>query len=95
MILTLSFFEGLNDAAKQYELYERYLVDDEKYYTAPLLRLVRCDSCRTKVNGAVTPHDPRVTLAEDWPWWCVDGRLEVKAEMQSDPRWDEWLKMLE
>lgn len=31
-------------------------------------------------------------LPEDWPWWSVDGSEKVKAEMQDDPRWNEWVK---
>jgi hypothetical protein len=29
-------------------------------------------------------------LPEVWPWWCVPEREKVKAEMQKDPRWNEW-----
>ena len=31
-------------------------------------------------------------LPDDWPWWSVNGIDEVKAEIQADPRWNDWVK---
>jgi len=27
-----------------------------------------------------------------WPWWQVPDYEGVKAEMQADPRWDDWVR---
>lgn len=56
-------------------------------YTAPLVRLAEeiapCDA-------ELARQDYR-TMAEDWPWWNVPEVEQVKAAMQADPRWDEWV----
>ena len=57
--------------------------DGIAHYTAPLVRLAEekawCDA-------EMARQDYR-TMAEDWPWWTVPEAEQVKAEMQTDPRW--------
>ena len=36
-----------------------------------------------------------ISLAEDWPWWCVPEYKTVKLEMQADPRWNQWRSKLQ
>ena len=55
-------------------------------YTAPLLRLVS-EKRDTHSEAGIAAN-----LPEDWPWWCDTGNQAVKAEMEKDPRWDEWVK---
>ncbi len=31
-------------------------------------------------------------LPEDWPWWSTPNPGPAKAEMEKDPRWDDWVK---
>ena len=36
-----------------------------------------------------------LSLAEDWPWWCVSEYSVVKSEIQADPRWNKWVAKLQ
>ena len=57
----------------------------ENAYTAPLLHQVRFQ----------TQEKPRAFVSElpdVWPWWSVPHHTSVKNEMQSDPRWLEWVR---
>ena len=31
-------------------------------------------------------------LPEVWPWWQVPDSDGVRAEMQADPRWEDWVR---
>lgn len=65
--------------------------DGIAHYTAPLVRLAEekawCD--------AEAARQDYNTMAEDWPWWTVPEAEQVKAEMQSDPRWAQWAGKLQ
>ncbi len=87
-------FEALNDSLAQFELFSRYCENDGGHYTAPLVCLVRYGACQAKVNDDGHPHTPKVSLAEDWPWWSVSECDIAKPEIQADPRWDEWVSKL-
>ncbi|MBR2895281.1 MAG: hypothetical protein IKC03_06450, partial [Oscillospiraceae bacterium] len=56
-------------------------------YSAPMVRLAEeglpCDV-------ELAWQDYRTT-AEDWPWYNIPEKHQVKAEMQQDPRWAEWV----
>ena len=56
-------------------------------YTAPLVRL---EEEIAPCDAELARQDYR-TMAEDWPWWNVPEVEQVKAAMQADPRWDEWV----
>lgn len=57
------------------------------HYTAPLVRLAEE---RPGGDADAARQDYR-TMAEDWPWWSVPEAEQVKAEMQADPRWADWV----
>ena len=54
-------------------------------YTAPLLRHVRLNLPSGSVRLAPT-------LPDDWPWWSVPEYSRVKAELEADPRWADWVR---
>ena len=56
-------------------------------YTAPMVRLAEE---KPPCSAEIARMDYQ-TLAEDWPWWTVPEVDQVKAEIQSDPRWDAWV----
>ena len=60
----------------------------QESYTAPLVRLAE--------EGAI--EAPRTTsaisLAGDFPWWCVPDSERVKREMKQDSRWSIWVEKL-
>ena len=79
-------FEALNLSLKCARAYEDCSGQAESRFTAPLLRQV-------KINPeGYTGLTFTSSLSEDWPWWGVPDCSKVKAEMQADPRWDEWVK---
>ena len=55
-------------------------------YTAPLVRLAE----ERPTCSAEQARQDYQTMAEDWPWWEVPEAEQVKAEMQANPRWEEW-----
>jgi len=82
-------FEALNQSLAHFHLFHEYCNEAQGGYTAPLVRLVQRE---------IHLDEPRETsllsLAEDWPWWCVPEYSIVKPEMQADPRWNEWVSKL-
>lgn len=65
--------------------------DGVAHYTAPLVRLAEE---KTGCSSEEARQDFR-TMSEDWPWWTVPEAEQVKAEMQADPRWDEWVASIQ
>jgi hypothetical protein len=58
--------------------------------------LVQYDVCQANATNDPYPHTPRISLAEDWPWWGGIPEYDiVKAEMQADSRWKEWVSKLQ
>lgn len=57
-----------------------------EHYTAPAVKHAKIE------DGAFSEAGNAASLSEDWPWWSVNGSEEVKAEMQRDSRWDEWVR---
>ncbi len=85
-------FEALDKSLLHFKAIEEVYTKSEASYTAPLLKLVKIDS------GSFDKTHPRqkaISLAEDWPWWSVEEYSSVKDEMQSDPRWNEWVEKLQ
>ncbi|MBR5312194.1 MAG: helix-turn-helix transcriptional regulator [Clostridia bacterium] len=78
-------FASLDKALDHARAFERCSDDTETFHTSPLFRTL-------KVNPEGYSLKCVSTLPEDWPWWCVPDFHEVKAEMQADPRWDEWVR---
>ena len=60
------------------------------HYTAPMVRLAEEFPCSVELAW----QDYR-TMAEDWPWWNIPEKRQVKEEMQADPRWAEWVAKLQ
>lgn len=84
-------FEALELALGQYRLFEAVCRVRKAAYTAPLVQLVTED---LRERPLVDPDDPSATAAAlpgDWPWWSVPEEERVKAEIQEDPRWKEWV----
>ena len=54
-------------------------------YTSPLLRHVRIE-----LPAETVKFSP--TLPDDWPWWSVPEYSRVKAELEADPRWADWVR---
>lgn len=61
------------------------------YYTSPLVQLVKVDFTNCQIPDPSDPSMTAASLPEDWPWWSVPEVDQVKAEMQADLRWDEWV----
>lgn len=85
-------FAALECAVARYRAYERVCETQKAYYTAPLLQLVKIDLSDDEIPDAADPLRSAASLPEDWPWWDVPEAERVKAAMQADPRWDEWVK---
>lgn len=79
-------FASLDRALEHAETYDRICRQPDFRYTAPLLRCVRVE------NGPGEPESMAADLPAVWPWWQVPDYEGVKAEMQADPRWDDWVK---
>lgn len=87
-------FEALDKSLLHFNAFEALCAKSEATYTAPLLKLVNTDIERWRFNKTY-PHTEAISLAEDWPWWSVQEYSLVKDEIQSDPRWNEWVAKLQ
>lgn len=76
----------------RYRAYEQVCERQKAYYTAPLLQPVKIDLSDDEIPDAADSLRSVASLPEDWPWWDVPEAERVKAAMQADPRWDEWVK---
>ncbi len=77
-------FHALDKSLEHFKLYQTICSNDNATYTAPLLQLVNIEKQSCLTNTA--------SLSDDWPWWSVQEYHLVKDEIQSDPRWAEWVK---
>lgn len=59
----------------------------EEFFSSPLLHHVR-------IHAEKVPADSRLSaeLPQLWPWWDVPERDRVRAEMEEDLRWTEWVR---
>ncbi len=57
-----------------------------KYFSSPLLHNVPIHAEESPAGSAFCAELPDL-----WPWWDVSEQEKVKAEMQTDPRWAEWV----
>jgi len=87
-------FEALDTSLLHFKAFESLCAKDEAAYTAPLLKLVKIDIDKWRFDKA-HPRSEAISLAEDWPWWSVQEYSLVKDEIQSDPRWNEWVSKLQ
>lgn len=86
-------FEALDQSLFHFKTFEKICAESETSYTAPLLKLVKIDTDRWRLDKT-NPHTEAISLAEDWPWWSVQEYYLVKDEIQSDPRWNKWIEKL-
>ena len=80
-------FDALENARKNGLRFIQVCEDGVAHYHTPLVRLAK------EIPGCsvdIAKQDYQ-TIAEDWPWWTVPEVEQVKAEIQADPRWDEWV----
>lgn len=78
-------FTSLDSAYRHAKSFDNFNGDQESRYSAPLLQDVKINP-EGYDRFALSQQ-----LAEVWPWWCVPNFDDVKAEMQADPRWTEWM----
>ncbi len=78
-------FDSLDRAADLMRAHASYNGDAESTHTSPLLRTVKINP--RGYDSLIGPS----RLAEDWPWWCVPDYGDVRREMQTDPRWAQWV----
>lgn len=88
-------FEALDNSLTQFKLFDKCRSKDTGHYTAPLIRLVQHEVCQNKSDTDQLIETSNISLAEDWPWWCVPEYSIVKPEIQADPRWNEWVSKLQ
>ena len=79
-------FEALDEVIERAEKVEIAHSLDGLYYSAPAVKLAKIEGKGFRDSGIAA------NLPEDWPWWSVKGSGKVKAEMQADPRWNEWVE---
>ncbi|MBQ8186975.1 MAG: hypothetical protein IJ037_08915, partial [Clostridia bacterium] len=82
-------FAALDESLSQFKKCRACCESDAAFYTSPLVRLVKINPPHS--NDANVPHTAAYSLAEDWPWWSVQEYSLVRDEIQSDPRWAEWV----
>ena len=84
-------FTALDSALSHFKRFDESKAQRTGYYTAPLIQLVPYEDSAFDMP-IETAH---ISLAEDWPWWCVPEYKIVKPEIQADPRWNEWVSKLQ
>ncbi len=85
-------FDALDKSLLHFKAFEELCTKSDASYTAPLIKLVKIENLQAKANDEKHPHTTALSLAEDWPWWSVQEYPLVVNEIQSDPRWNEWVE---
>ena len=80
-------FAALERAREHGLRFIRICEDGVARYSAPMVRLAEE---KPPCSAEIARLDYQ-TLAEDWPWWTVPEVEQVKAEIQADPRWADWV----
>lgn len=88
-------FKALDQALEHFRQFEALCGKDNPGYTAPMLRLVAVDFSRSVIPDPSQPETTAADLYMSWPWWHVEEEPIVQAEMQADPRWEEWVRKCE
>ena len=86
---------ALDTALLHFKRLDECRIKHTGYYTAPLIKLVQYEMCKNDSDVDLPIETSHMSLAEDWPWWCVSECEAVKTEIQADPRWNEWLSKLQ
>lgn len=77
-------FVSLDKALEHAHALENLLDGEEHYFTAPLVKFVKCMSGEAERIAEGLP--------QDWPMWMNPDYSQVEKEMKADPRWDAWVK---
>ena len=77
-------FASLDNALEHAKKFERLFDLKEHRLTAPLVSFVKYEMEERR--------EVVKSLPEDWPFWCNPDYEEVANEIQSDPRWNEWVE---
>ncbi len=88
-------FMALDSALLHFNLWNESHTKEKGFYTAPLLKLVEHEVWKNDPDVDMPIKTSLMSLAEDWPWWCVSEYSTVKPEIQADPRWNEWVSKLQ
>ena len=88
-------FEALDLSLAHFKLFDESNNKESEYYTAPLVKLVQYEVSKNDPDFDMPIETSHMSLAEDWPWWSVPEYSIVKTEIQSDPRWNEWVSKLQ
>lgn len=88
-------FEALDNSLTHFKRFNEGRFKKDGYYTAPLISLVKYEMCQSTPDVDVPIETSNISLAEDWPWWCVREDEIVKPEIQADPRWNKWVSKLQ
>ena len=82
-----SAFEALDLALSHATAYDKLRETSPEFFASPLLRHVKTNAGSMSAQSGFKEELPEV-----WPWWCVSKCKIVKEEMQTDSRWDEWVR---
>lgn len=78
-------FESLYKALEHVKKCERFSNNADMTFDSSLLKNV-------KINPKGSDYDKLSRdLPSCWPWICIPNSNDVAAEMQADPRWNEWV----
>ncbi|MBQ5842761.1 MAG: helix-turn-helix transcriptional regulator [Clostridia bacterium] len=80
-----SAVDSLYKALEHTKKCEEISLDTTRTFSSPLLKNV-------KINPLGSDYRKHATkLPEYWPWICIPNSADVAKEMQSDPRYKEWV----
>lgn len=80
-----SAFDSLDKALDHIKKCEGFSLNDELTFLSPLLKNVKLNPDGKDFGNHAAE------LPTYWPWICIPGSTDVAVEMQSDPRWQEWI----
>lgn len=84
-------FAALDRSLTHFRQFEELCAEENARYTAPLLRQVEVDFSRSVIPDPNQPETTAAGLCMAWPWWHVEEEPQVQAQMQADPRWNQWV----
>ena len=88
-------FLALDSALSHFKFFDESHTKETGCYTAPLIKLVQHEVWKNDPDVDMPIKTSHMSLAEDWPWWCVPEYSIVKPEIQADSRWNEWISKLQ
>ena len=84
-------FATLESARENFLKFIKVVETGVARYSAPMVRLAE-EGLPCDIDLAWQDYR---TTAEDWPWYNIPEKHQVKAEMQQDPRWAQWVAKLQ